>query len=242
MYDINIASYSERGSNRVNDDYILTQRINETYYFVVADGIRGYSCGGTAAEMACRKIMEKLTDYKTVPGEYKEILNSANEMLVEYYKEYSCKMGCSVCLMHIEDNKVHRAHVGDCRIYCFDKGKLSDVTYDHSIAREWAEIGYIHKDEIRFHKDRRKLTSALGLFDSIPKCDEEEIIELKPNQQFLLCTNGFWELITEDEMTASLIEASDAQEWLNNMIKYLRNYSDRKTKDNMSAIAIWVEK
>ena len=238
MDDISVASYTEKGLGYINEDYILTERIDNSYYFAVADGIRSYSNGEIAAETACKKAIEQMQDYKTRNG-YKDILDSVNEKMFRSCMEQGSKAGCSICLLHIEDNNVFRSHVGDCRIYHFDNGRVADITKDHSIAGLCARRGYISVEDIRTHRYRRKLTSALGIFESIPQCDEEVILPLKTGQQFILCTNGFWELINEREMEESLKNACNAQEWLDNMLTYINKHRD-VDRDNLSVVTIWV--
>ena len=62
---------------------------------------------------------------------------------------------------------------------------------------------------------------------------------LKKCQAFLLCSDGFWELIDEKEMCALLKKANSPQEWLLNMAEIVKANGVGRNMDNFSAIAVW---
>ena len=61
---------------------------------------------------------------------------------------------------------------------------------------------------------------------------------LKKYQAFLLCSDGFWELITEEKMCEILSHATTAEEWLKEMLDVVRENGKDVDMDNYSAIAI----
>ena len=67
-----------------------------------------------------------------------------------------------------------------------------------------------------------------------------EPIRLKKSDSFLLCTDGFWELIEEDAMERFLVEAETIDQWLDLMVNEIVKNGLEKDMDNYSAIAIWL--
>ena len=67
----------------------------------------------------------------------------------------------------------------------------------------------------------------------------EKIKRPKRGDTLLLCTDGFWELITEADMERSLKLASSADDWLALMEMELRSRL-KPTSDNYSAVALWL--
>ena len=55
---------------------------------------------------------------------------------------------------------------------------------------------------------------------------------------FLLCSDGFWELIDEKKMMKLLKKSSDMAQWLNEMETIVIKNGKKKNMDNYSAIAI----
>ena len=62
---------------------------------------------------------------------------------------------------------------------------------------------------------------------------------IKDCKALLLCSDGFWEHITEEEMLDLLINSHSVDEWLERMEEKVEYYLTQKKMDNYSAIAIW---
>jgi len=102
-------------------------------------------------------------------------------------------------------------------------------------------MGELKEEEIRFHEDRNRLLRVLGVEDHPPVFDVEEPVELEGGQQFLLCSDGFWEMISEDQILLCLEEADDPGYWMDNMLELVRkNIGDQKA-DNYTAVAVWIQ-
>ena len=125
------------------------------------------------------------------------------------------------------------------RLYHFVDGQQVFCTFDHSVSRMAVLAGEITMDDIRFHSDRNKLIKVIGKSkDTVPEYGE---CILKPGKHaFLLCTDGFWEYVTEKEMEKTLKKASSPEKWILAMRKILAGRVDG-TQDNNSAIAVFVE-
>ena len=131
-------------------------------------------------------------------------------------------------------------HIGDSRTYYFEEKRFIRRTVDHSVPQMLAAMGALAEDRIRFHEDRNRLLRVLGVEDTHPVAEVEDPIKLTGNQQFLLCSDGFWELITEEQMLLCLDEAEDPDLWLDNMLELVRINGKGKSMDNFTAIAVWI--
>ena len=113
-------------------------------------------------------------------------------------------------------------------------------TLDHSVPQMLVNIGEIDEDEIRNHPDRNRLLRVMGAEWETPQYQYSEKIPLKKGQAFLLCSDGFWELITEKMMIRFLRRADSVDEWLDTMMDYVEEKGKEKNMDNYSAIAVWI--
>ena len=104
-----------------------------------------------------------------------------------------------------------------------------------------AAAGQLKESEIRFHEDRNRLLRVLGVAGQDPAYDAEEPITLEGDQQFLLCSDGFWELISEEQMLLCLDESDEPQLWLENMVELANRNGRCKSRDNMTAITVWIK-
>ncbi|KJU82867.1 hypothetical protein MBAV_004939 [Candidatus Magnetobacterium bavaricum] len=67
-------------------------------------------------------------------------------------------------------------------------------------------------------------------------------MKVEQDDAFLLCTDGFWELVKETEMEVDYAKSASPAQWLNNMqdrILYRADNESNNENDNYSAIAIW---
>ena len=65
-------------------------------------------------------------------------------------------------------------------------------------------------------------------------------VSLCGNQQFLLCSDGFWELISEEQILLCLDEAEEPRLWLDNMVELVTRNSRGRSTDNITAVALWI--
>ena len=80
--------------------------------------------------------------------------------------------------------------------------------------------------------DSEEGTPSPGLSQEIPR--EKEMA-------FLLCSDGFWELILEKKMESALKKADSPAAWLEAMEKIVEKNGRNKDMDNYSAIAVWID-
>jgi len=65
-------------------------------------------------------------------------------------------------------------------------------------------------------------------------------LDMPASTSFLLCSDGFWELIEEKEMSRCLKKSSNPEQWLFVMEKIVQRNGKRRNMDNYSAIAVFV--
>ena len=140
-----------------------------------------------------------------------------------------------------DDRNAYIGHVGDSRGYVFCRNKVKTRTLDHSIPQMLVLSREIKEDQIRNHPDRNTLLRVMGVEWDEAMYELMAPIPLRKCQAFLLCSDGFWELIDEREMCAQLKKANSVEEWLDNMVKIVRANGEGKNMDNFSAIAVWKE-
>jgi len=68
------------------------------------------------------------------------------------------------------------------------------------------------------------------------ECNE---IDICSGDRFLICSDGFWELITEDIMIETFKQNSSSKDWLDCM-KAIIIENHRSRRDNFSAITITI--
>ena len=100
--------------------------------------------------------------------------------------------------------------------------------------------GDIREKDIRHHEDRSRLLRVMGTEWDAPKYQVVEGISLTKRSSFLLCSDGFWELIDEKMMCKLLKKSATPEEWLKNIEKIVLENGRGSNMDNYSAIAVFV--
>lgn len=240
--------YSDIGNREVNEDSVGEYEQNGNHLFIVADGLGGHGHGECASGLAVTTSMEMfLGDYYKVK-QGREFLahcfDCAQDIILMSQKEdreYADMKTTMVSLL-IEGNHAYWGHVGDSRLYYFRKNKLVTRTLDHSVPQMLVNTGEIKEKDIRGHEDRSRLLRVVGSpWVNGYAYDISEGVDLHKAQAFLLCTDGFWEQITEKEMLQCLKKSNTVDMWLDSMVEIVRKNVKGSEMDNNSAIAIWVD-
>ena len=115
-------------------------------------------------------------------------------------------------------------------------------TLDHSVPQMLVFAGDIKEKHIRKHPDRNRLLKVLGARDKELKFDTSSKFNINECQGFLLCTDGFWENITERKMCKFLRKSKTVEQWMELMKKEVVKNGKGNNMDNNSAIAIMINK
>lgn len=236
--NVRIATLSDIGGRANNDDTVSFRQKDGSAWIFVGDGLGGYAGGRMASEAAARTVMEEshkgsmLTDDRLM-----EVAGKANEAVWKLQAEKGGKMKTTLVLLTIEDGRARWMHIGDSRLYHFHCGHLQKQTMDHSVSQMAVLMGEIGQNEIRFHEDRNRVLRALGGDNARPELSPTVILT-SGEDVFLLCTDGFWEYVFEEEMEAMLRRADGPEQWLKEMEALLRTRTPAEN-DNFTAAAVF---
>lgn len=234
------AQVSCQGDREYNEDRVKICRKSGGYTFGLADGLGGHGHGDIAAELAVgaiasdrkeKEIKEVLEDY--FDQAQKNVLDKKNQDR-QYLNMMTTMVAMEVC-----HHQIGWGHIGDSRLYYFQDRKYVSHTLDHSVPQILASRGEIKESDIRHHPDRNRLLRSLGSeWDQKPQC-VDRVIEQTGRQQFLLCSDGFWEYIEEREMEQILQNSLTPGQWVKKMEKVILKNGHGYDMDNYSAVAVW---
>ena len=233
---------SRSGDRPVNEDSARVIKAGDTMCFVLADGLGGHGKGEVASGLA-------VTAFESVfcqnsGGDLKQLLamgfeKAQQDILAEQAKTgRSHQMKTTVCVLAVRGKELAWGHIGDSRLYGFAHRRVKSCTPDHSVPYMLVKAKTIKLKDIRNHPDRNKLLRVLGNGGEAPKFEINAGRRLGGYQQFLLCSDGFWELITEKDMCRLLRESDHVQGWLDTMTALVEQNGTEKDMENFSAIAV----
>ncbi len=217
--------------------------------FIVADGMGGAG-GKSGGEVASRTVVQTLTDgvvewaYERGTGAQNPNLNPLLTEIVErannrvWMKQIErpelSGMGTTCLIGALKGNKLTLGHAGDSRVYLLRKGKLSQLTQDHSVV--WQEVlaGTMTREEAATSKFRNSVTKALGLLqhDVDPEIQNYEMDE---GDTLLFCTDGLTTEVSDGEIARILATVPPAQDAADRLVDAALKHGG---SDNITVVVV----
>src|SRR5262245_3024581 len=152
----------------------------------------GHVGGATASRICVETLGAALGDPEGGPDErLRRGLRLANARILEVaaaQRELTGMGTTGIALLFGAGGRAWLGWVGDSRAYRLRGGALEALSRDHSLVAEWVRVGILLPEEAEQHPRRNELLRALGVAPEV----EPEIVEVdvRPNDRFLLCTDG----------------------------------------------------
>lgn len=236
------AIITNQGSRAVNEDSVGAYLRESRGIYVLCDGLGGHGMGDEASKTVKDSFVNSFSAYEGSCSEYlANAFETAQQTLMSKQEQMHAKhkmKTTAVCLVTDEKN-AYIGFCGDSRCYVFSKNKVKLRTKDHSIPQMLVESKVIKESEIRNHPDRNMVMKVMGVDWEKPMFELLEECPLKKAQAFLLCSDGFWELVDEKEMCRLLKKSDSVTQWLGSMADVVMKNGEGRNMDNFSAIAVW---
>lgn len=237
-FQVVLAAHSSRGGRVRNEDAYGYWQYEEKGICVLADGLGGHGYGDLASQTAVRSIVEMAQ--RDFSCSLEKMIHAADLAVKEEQKRDSAKSAMRTTIVaakyDVKKGKLEYAYAGDSRIYIFRKGSLYMRTKDHSMSQLAVDMGQIPEEKLRSHEDRNKVTKVLGGSEELAldqNCFGEE--KLQKGDAFLLCTDGVWEYVYDQEMEMELGKAGTPQEWISGIEQRLLARA-REKNDNYTIV------
>ena len=179
---------------------------------IVADGMGGHASGEVASQMAVDLI--SAIYYADTSHSATEALRIAIEQASAQIYETSLTdeklfgMGTTVIALVLLNDKAFCAHVGDSRLYRLRGKKMEMLTIDHSQVMEMVKYGIISMEEARNHDDKNVILRAVGTQPTV-EVEVSDPFTVEANDQFLLCSDGLCDMLTDEEILQTWRSSSD---------------------------------
>lgn len=212
--------------------------VTHGHLYGIADGMGGYEHGGVASTLALQTLFT--TFYAGKPRQSAQNLRNgvrdANLGVYQAAQRIGTRMGTTLTAINLVGNRAHVAHIGDSRAYLIRDGKATCMTNDHTPVGELVRARILAPEKARTHAMRSKLNKSLGI-ELFIQPDISQV-ELRQGDMLILCTDGVWAVVQDDEFAQLVIKASDVAEVSQNLIDLAL---ERESDDNVSALAISIQ-
>lgn len=223
---------------------------------IVADGVGGQKAGDIASQIAVETVYEHISWFldrdpvddthqsavtkHSEDGEHplearlRIAIQAANKKILDYAHDNPIQagnMGTTLTCALVHGDQLTMAHIGDSRGYRLRDGELEQLTEDHSFVGQMVRDGQLTDEAYYVHPRRNVITKALGQFDDA----EVDLwtIPLEVDDEFLLCSDGMWEMIRDPEIKNHLLEEDDLEKAARTLVE---TANENGGSDNISVV------
>lgn len=205
--------------------------------FAVADGMGGHQGGEIASALAVQTLRATATEATT--ASLVDGVRLANRAIYQQAgtDEALHGMGTTLCAIRLVDTSEGQVlawvNVGDSRIYLFRDGTLTQLSDDHSLVEDLVRDGQLTADQAKDHPQRNILTRALGIELDV-EVDTETVIPYR-GDRYLLCSDGLFNEVTENQIAAVLRRLVDPLEAADELVRLALEHGGR---DNVTVVVV----
>ena len=205
-----VAQETRLGTRRINQDRIGCWSTSACLLMTVADGLGGHPHGEVAATLAVsvlgaafeREARPRIADpggfmARAIAAAHTAILRDAEGRGLDDTPR-TVLVACVV-----QDGHAYWMHVGDSRLYLIRQGRIVHRTRDHTVVQQLVDEGRIREEAIVTHPERNRLLQCMGGYQ-LPRPDPTATERLAKNDIVLLCSDGFWNPLTQRQLAHAL--------------------------------------
>jgi len=244
VLNIQMAARTRVGARERNEDDLRTGTHDGIAIAVLSDGAGGHSNGAIASDLVVRFVTSALQSQPEIaPRLLHAAVHDAHDLLLQQQRDKVDRerMHATLVVLWVDAERALGlwSHVGDSRLYLLRRGRVLHVTRDDSAVQELVDAGLITPEAARHHPLKSHLVCAMGVEGAFGAHTIEKAFPLEDGDAFLLCSDGWWESVTRDDVEHTLLEAHDPEHWLAGMEAIVHRAAN-PDQDNHTAIAVWV--
>ena len=221
---------------------------------VVCDGMGGANGGNIASALACEYFVSAVSDFMNsdkvrkgdaTEGDYSSMLARAvaganQSVYSSTEKDKSLKgMGTTLVAALVIGDVLYAVNVGDSRLYLYNKGRLTQITRDHSLVQYLMDTGKLTREEAKDYPNRNVITRAVGIERSIESdIFSVDLSRLGDDACALLGSDGLSGYVEADEIREMLSSGINADQYDGDAITaaLVNAANDRGGVDNITVV------
>lgn len=249
LLSLDVHTCVDAGARDHNEDDLRVGQGGDLGWVVLSDGAGGHSRGDEASRLVVTTVDEQVQQTAVVEGLSAQRLARAIEQAHarlnadQAHLRGRHRMHATVvalCLDRVRGEAVW-AHVGDSRLYLLRDGVVTALTRDDSLVQQMVDAGFLTAEAARHHPRKNQLLCALGGAEPIEVHVSGVALPVKAGDAFLLCSDGWWDVVTPDAIARTHQHAVDAADWLQRMRSLILEAGE-PNQDNYSAVAVLVNR
>ena len=199
---LDFVAVSDRGLVRANNE---DSAYAGPHLLVLADGMGGHAAGEVASQLMVEHL-EHLdrdpedADMLALLGAAAEDGNASIKASVAEHPERA-GMGTTLTAAMFNGHELGLIHVGDSRGYLLRKGELRQLTVDDTFVQSLVNDGKLAPEDVSSHPQKSLILKAYTGRAVEPHL---ELIQVKPGDRILLCSDGLSDPVTQQTIQLAL--------------------------------------
>jgi serine/threonine-protein kinase len=208
---------------------------------LLADGVGGHGHGEVASRLAVEAALERFREAKpgVAPNQILwKMFTAANLAVYDHGMDHrdQGRMATTLTISLFRNNEVTVGHVGDCRVYLAQNGRIRRVTTDHSYVGMQLKLGLISEQEASTSEMRSVLTRSIGKEPTVQV--DYFPVQVNRGDRLVQCTDGLYTCVTEQEVMEIVTHHSPAEACR----ELIALAEKRGTEDNLSVQVVHVQR
>jgi len=219
-FDISVGAYTSAGDVKAtNQDSVFYKTgvfgKKAAGLFIVADGCGGMAHGDEISRFVVTYfnrlwhselnglIALKEQNDTNVNAFLEKAINDINAGAIEFGKQIGRRVGTTLSLLLIINDRYYIKNVGDSRVYLIRKENIEQLTKDQSLVAEMVRNNELTLDEAKTYGKKNILTMCVGLFNEVKTYTKNG--KIKGGDSFLICCDGLYNYIPDEKFRELLI-------------------------------------
>ena len=231
---------SRKGGRKNNEDRMGYCYSSKSAIFLLADGMGGHPQGEVAAELTLQVMAgmfqeDAKPELPDVGAFLSHAVMVAHRQILRHAAQTQMPDAprTTIVAAVVQDGTVSWIHCGDSRLYLVRDGELLVRTRDHSFAERPHAVAV--SSRLRKRLNRNVLFTCLGS-PTKPVFEVTGPLALQQGDRLLLCSDGLWSHLSEDEISLQLSQKPVSQAIPELVEAALLKAGDRG--DNVTAIGL----
>lgn len=218
---------------------------------VICDGMGGLAKGEVASsvmiqlfsqwfEQELPLIILNENKEQRVFSSWEKIVYSANNKISDYGRSQGISLGTTVVAILFLEGKYYVLNVGDSRVYCISD-RIYQITTDQTYVQREIDMGRMTPEEAMVSPKRNVLLQCIGASNIVQP--DFHTGTLYSGQNFLLCSDGFRHVISDEEIYERVnpYVVNDEKAMMDNLVYLTELNKYRREQDNISVVLVRVD-
>ncbi|MDE2234552.1 MAG: serine/threonine-protein phosphatase [Gammaproteobacteria bacterium] len=219
---------------KMNEDAFLDRP--DLGVWAVADGMGGHAGGDVASQLVVDRLAQLPAN-----GSLSTLVDMAEDRLIEAnrklltlaMRQKERTIGSTVVAFFVRGQHAACLWAGDSRLYRIRGRSIEQMTQDHAMVEDLVMSGLITREEAAEHPQANRITRAIGAMPSLFL--DLELYKIQAEDIFLLCSDGLYKELSDDEIVKTL---NNDEKAIDRLIMFAL---ERGAHDNVTIVSVRFE-